>query len=168
MSLQLEAENPATAMTVYVPARSAHHGMAVACCCVAIGSLVPVVMLQLGRIDDLPDFPARIFNTKRIVLSKSAFPLGIPDGMLGIGSYTVTLVLLLAARPGRPLLQAALRGKLMVDGAMAARNTRKQITKFGRICTWCMGTAVATAGVVYFARKSREAERRQRRALRVV
>lgn len=165
MALQLEAENPVDKIIAIAPSRSAHHGMAIACCCVAIGSLVPVVMLQLGKIDDLPDFPARIFNTKKIVLSKSAFPLGIPDGMLGIGSYAVTLLLLTTAKPSRPLLQAALRGKLMVDGAMAARNTRKQITNFGRICTWCMGTAVATAGVVYFARKGREADRRHRRAL---
>lgn len=159
MSLLLEAENQADNVVAIAPSGSAHRGMAIACCCVAIGCLVPVTMLQLGTIDDLPDLPGRVFNTRKVVLSKTAFPLGIPDGMLGLGSYGVTLLLLATAKPGRPLLQAALRGKLMMDGAMAARNTRKQVTKFGRICTWCMGTAIATAGVVYFARQAREANK---------
>lgn len=160
MTALLESENPIGNIVPMDQGRSVHHGLAVACCCVAIGSLVPITMLQLGKIHDLPDFPARMFNTRKIVLSKSAFPLGIPDGLLGIGSYGVTLLLLTTAKPGRPVLQAALRGKLMLDGAMAARNTRKQMTKFGRVCTWCMATAVATAGVVHFARKAREADRR--------
>lgn len=159
----LEAENSMDNIVgPMVPDRSLHHGLAVACCCAAIGTLVPVAMLQLGKIHDLPDLPGRMFNTRKIVLSKSAFPLGIPDAMLGIGSYAVTLLLLTTAKPGRPVLRAALRGKLMLDGAMAARNTRKQMTKFGRICTWCTGTAIATAGVVHFARKAREADRRAR------
>ncbi|MHB8301742.1 MAG: vitamin K epoxide reductase family protein [Acidobacteriaceae bacterium] len=161
MALQLEAENfPGEVVATTAPG-SAHRTMAIVCCCVAIGALAPVAMLQLRMIDNLPDLPGRMFNSRRIVLSKSAFPLGVPDGVLGIGSYGVTLLLLLTARPGRPLLQAALRGKLLVDGAMAARNTRRQMTKFGRVCTWCMGAAVATAGVVYFARKAREANRLQ-------
>ena len=162
MSLPLEAENCVDNVVAIAPSRSVHRGMAIACCCVAIGTLVPVVMLQLHAIDDLPDLPGHIFNSRKIVLSKGAFPLGIPDGMLGIGSYAVTILLLVTAKPGRPLLQAALRGKLLMDGTMAARNTRKQITKFGRVCSWCVGTAIATAGVVYFARKAREADRLRR------
>ncbi|HET9088642.1 MAG TPA: vitamin K epoxide reductase family protein [Acidobacteriaceae bacterium] len=160
MSALLEAENSLQKVVPVAPARSMHQGMAIVCCCAAIGSLVPVAMLQSGKIHDLPDLPGRLFNTRKVVLSKSAFPLGIPDAVLGIGSYTVTLLLLATAKPDRPVLRAALRGKLLLDGAMAARNTRKQMRKFGRICTWCSGTALATAGVVYFARKAREAEQR--------
>jgi Vitamin K epoxide reductase family len=136
-----------------------HKGAAIACCCAAIASLVPVALFQLHAIDDLPDPPGTIFDSKKIVTSKSAYRLGIPDGVLGLGSYGVTLGLLIAAKPSRPRVRKLLRGKLALDGTMAVRNARRQITQFGRICSWCMGTAIATAGVVYFARKAGAAER---------
>jgi hypothetical protein len=63
-----------------------------------------------------------------------------------------------AAQPSRPLVTKALRAKLAWDATMAIRNARRQITEHGRICSWCMGAAVATAGLVYFERKAREAE----------
>lgn len=135
--------------------------LAIACCCVAMASLAPVVLLQLHWIDDLPDPPGRIFDSKRIVTSKGAYPLGIPDGLLGMGSYGITLALLLAAKPSNPVARGLLRGKLLLDGTMAAHNARKQMKQYGRICSWCMGTAMATAGLVYFARKAREAQRNQ-------
>ncbi len=162
MSFALEVEKKIGNVVPISVGYSTHKGMAVACCCVAITSLVPVALLQLRVLKTLPDPPGRLFNSKRIVTSKNAYPLGIPDGLLGICSYSVTLVLLIAARPSRPFLRAALRGKLLLDGTMAARSARRQVTQFGRICSWCMGTAIATAGIVYFARKAREADRLQR------
>lgn len=139
-----------------------HKGMAIACCCAAIGSLVPVALFQLHAIDDLPDPPGQIFDSKKIVASKDASRMGIPDGLLGIGSYGATLALLIAARPSRPRVRHLLNSKLALDGTLAIRNARKQVTQFGRICSWCMRAAVATAGVVYFARKAGAAERRRR------
>ncbi len=41
---------------------------------------------------------------------------------------------------------------------MAIRNVRKQVTEHKRICSWCIGAAVATAGLVFFGRKVRDAE----------
>lgn len=145
--------------TAPVDAARAYKGLAKACCFVALTSLVPVALLQLRLVDDLPDLPGKIFNTKKVVTSKGAYPLGIPDGLLGLASYGTTLALLLAAKPERPIVRIALRAKLLLDGAMAARNARKQVRDFGKICSWCMGTALATAGIVYFARKAREADR---------
>ena len=159
MPLELEAENQTGSTAAITKVSPAQKGMAIACCCAAITSLVPVALLQLHAIKDLPDPPGRIFNSKKIVTSKSAYRFVIPDGVLGLGSYGVTLALLVAAKPSRPLVQKALRAKLALDGTMAVRNARKQVTQFGRICSWCMGTAIATAGVVYFARKARAVER---------
>ncbi len=140
----------------------AHKGIAIAFCCAAITSLVPVVLVQFRVINRLPDPPGKIFDSTRIVTSKSAYPLGIPDGVLGLGSYSVTLILLIYSGPSHPLLRGLLRAKLLLDGTVAARKARGQIKQFGRICSWCMGTAAATAGVIYFARKAREAQRRRR------
>ncbi len=158
MSFQLEAENRAGSSVAH---SRVHNGLAISCCCAAMASLIPVALVQLHLIEDLPDPPGRIFNSKRIVTSKSAYRLGIPDGLLGLGSYGVTLALLIAAKPSHPLLQKLLMAKLVFDATMATRNARKQVTQFGRICSWCMGTALATGGVVYFARNARRAERSQ-------
>ncbi len=135
-----------------------HKKLAIVCCCVAIGSLVPVALVQLRVLKTLPDPPGKFFNSTEIVMSKGAYRFGIPDGVLGIGSYGVTLTLLIFAGPSRPMLQKALRSKLALDGTMAVRSAKKQVTQFGRICSWCMGAAIATAGLVYFARRSRVME----------
>jgi uncharacterized membrane protein len=162
MSFQLEAENQAGTSVALSKVCPLHKGMAIACCCAAIASLTPVALMQLRIIERLPDLPGRIFNSKQIVTSKKAYHFGIPDGVLGLGSYGLTLILLIAAKPSQPLLQTALRGKLLLDGAIAARKTRGHLKEFGSICSWCISAAIATAGVVYFARKAREAERLHR------
>lgn len=161
MSLQLRLGNQEQAPEE-CGAGCMHQGIAIAFCSAALVSLVPVVLVQLRVIKHLPDPPGRIFDSKAIVTSKGAYRLGIPDGVLGLGSYSVTLLLLISATPSRPLVRGLLRGKLLLDGAVAARKARGQMKKFGRLCSWCMGTALATAGMVYFARKGREAQRRHR------
>lgn len=132
-----------------------YKNVAVACCCVAIASLVPVVLKQLNVIDNLPDPPGWMFDSTKIVTADGSYKLGIPDGILGIGSYSLTLALLLNAGPSQPLLQKALRSKLALDATMAVRHAKKQVSQFKRICSWCMVTAIATAGVVHYARRSR-------------
>ena len=158
MPLELAAEKPGDNPAALAKVCPLHKGMAIACCCAAMASLAPVALVQLRILKDLPDPPGRLFRSKRIVMSKHAYHLGIPDGVLGLASYGVTLALLLAAQPQRPFVRRALRVKLALDAALAIRSVRKQIAEHGRICSWCMGAAVATAGVVYFARKMRDAE----------
>ena len=158
MSLELAAEKPGGNPAALAKVCPLHKGMAIACCCDAMASLAPVALVQLRIMKDLPDPPGRMFRSKRIVMSKDAYHLGIPDGVLGLASYGVTLALLLAARPGRPVVKRALRVKLALDATMAIRNVRKQIAEHRRVCSWCMGAAVATAGVIYFAGKLLDAE----------
>jgi len=159
MSLHLETDNQPISSVALRKVCPVHKGMAIACCCAAMASLTPVALVQLKIVRNLPDPPGRIFNSKRIVTSKGAYRFGIPDGVLGVASYGVTLALLMAAKPSRPAVRKMLRAKVALDAAMAIRGLRRQITQHGRICSWCVGTAAATAGMVYFARKAREAER---------
>lgn len=156
MSQLVPFEKPVEQDAACVPC-SIHQGLAIACCCAAIVLLTPVALVQLKIVKKLPDFPGGVFDSKKIVLSKSAFRFGVPDGVLGIFSYSITLALLLAARPSRPLMRGLLRGKLLLDGSIAARKSRKQFKEFGRVCSWCVGASIATAGVLYFARKARQA-----------
>ncbi len=51
----------------------------------AILTLIPVTAHQLGRLSHLPDPPSAIFASDDITESSAAHPLGIPDGLLGLG-----------------------------------------------------------------------------------
>ena len=116
-------------------------------CSVAIGTLVPVALHQLGALDHLPDPPGRVFDSDRITESEMAHPFGVPDSLLGLASYGTTLGLaLMSVRCAAA--RRLLGGKLVLDGAAAAFNATRQVTRFGKLCSWCMGTALATAVMV--------------------
>ncbi len=117
-----------------------------------MGPLVPVALFQLRLLNKLPDPPGSVFDSAKITTSKDAFPLGIPDGLLGLGSYGATLLLLLAVEAGAASggLETALKAKLLMDGSIAGWNAAKQWRSFGTICSWCMATAAATGAMVYF------------------
>jgi uncharacterized membrane protein len=124
----------------------------IVCCAAALGTLVPVALHQLGAIEHLPDPPGRLFDSDRITESNMAHPFGVPDALLGLGSYGATLALILVARRCS-LARTLLAGKLLLDGAAAGANAVRQVTRFGRLCSWCTGTVLATASMVYAGRK---------------
>jgi uncharacterized membrane protein len=128
------------------------HTLAVTGAALALGTLVPVALYQTGMLRSLPDPPGAIFDSEWITSSKDAHPLGIPDALLGLGSYGATLALLLAA-PKCSLVRKVLAAKLTGDGSMAAFNVVKQVVKFRRVCSWCTGTAIAT-GIMVSAGRS--------------
>jgi uncharacterized membrane protein len=118
-------------------------------CCSASATLVPVALYQTGVLSHLPDPPTSIFDSERITMSKTAHPLGIPDALLGLASFTATLTLAILARRHRtakPLLAA----KIVLDAPVAAFNTGRQVFGFGKLCPWCTGTAIS-AGVMAYA-----------------
>jgi uncharacterized membrane protein len=120
--------------------------------CAAAATLIPVVAHQVGAIDHLPDPPGSVFASDRITKSKSAYPLGIPDGILGLASYgaTLGLVVLAAANPKTRKLLAV---KLLGDGSLAAFNVVRQLVSFRRLCSWCTATAVCTAAMLIAGRE---------------
>lgn len=117
----------------------------------AILTLLPVAAHQLGFLDHLPDPPGAIFASDTITDSKAAHPLGIPDSLLGLGSYGVTMGLVLLSRQN-PRWRRLLNRKLRADGSVAAFNVVKQIISFRKICSWCTGTVACTAGMFFAAR----------------
>jgi len=122
-------------------------------CAVAMLTLIPVAAHQLGMLEHLPDPPSDLFDSDKITESRAAHPMHIPDSLLGLGSYAATLALLLAVRRiriARPLLHA----KLAADSSAAAFNVIRQVVKFRSLCSWCMGTAIATAAMVHYGCKA--------------
>ena len=119
----------------------------------ALLTLLPVAAHQLGFLDHLPDPPGAIFASDRITESSAAHPMGIPDSLLGISSYGATLGLVLLVRK-HPTAARLLRAKLLLDGSAAAFNVVRQVKMFGKICSWCTGTALCTAFMLLGGRKT--------------
>ena len=127
--------------------------LAVTACGTAIGTLVVIALFQSGAIETLPDPSGKIFASERITLSKTAHPLGIPDSYLGLASYGTTLALLLLAEKNR-WARRVLGFKLVGDAGAASFNAVRQVVQFGKLCSWCTGTALATSVMVYAGRKA--------------
>lgn len=128
-------------------------GAATACCGLALVSLVAVAAHQVGVLKHLPDPPGEVWDSDGITESEIAHPVGIPDGVLGLASYGTTFALLIAQRDC-PIARRVLPWKLAADGAAAGFNLVRQVVTFGRLCSWCTGTALATFGMVLFGTRS--------------
>lgn len=128
-------------------------GMKAAACAgsVAMVALGVVAARQLGIVRRLPDPPGGVWDSDAIVMSKAAHPAGIPDGVLGLASYGVTVGLLLLAEDADWLRPVA-KAKLAMDGSAAWTNTVRQVAVFRRLCSWCMATVVCTAAMVGLAK----------------
>lgn len=118
----------------------------------ALLTLAPVAASQLGLLDHLLDLSAGIFASDEITGSSLAHPLGIPDSLLGIASYTATLGLAFLGRH-HPVARTLLATKLVADGTAAGVNTVRQIATFRKLCSWCTATAVCTVIMVIAGRK---------------
>lgn len=133
--------------------RTADKAVALTGCGLALAALVPVALFQGEVIDRLPDPPGEIFDSERVTLSKAAHPFGVPDSYLGLASYGTTLTLLLLA--DRNVMARRLLGaKLVGDAAFAGFNVVRQVVSFRKMCSWCTGTALATALIVYGGREA--------------
>jgi uncharacterized membrane protein len=122
-------------------------------CCVALATLVPVALYQTGILPRLPDPPLHVFDSERITMSVAARPLGIPDGWLGLASFGTTLALALLARRHQTAKQL-LGAKLTLDASAAAFNAGRQVVSFGKLCSWCTGTALAAGMMAYGGREA--------------
>jgi uncharacterized membrane protein len=121
--------------------------------CTAVASLVPVALYQLHLISKLPDPPLSVFDSEQITMSKTAHPMGIPDGLLGLASFGTTLTLALLAKQNRTA-KKLLGVKLGMDASVAAFNAVRQVVGFGKLCSWCTATALSAGVMAYAGRGS--------------
>lgn len=131
-------------------------GAMLAGCCVAIGSLIPVALYQVGAIKHLPDPPSEVFDSDTITSSKDAHPFGIPDALLGIASFGTTLALVLASRRSETA-RRLLAAKLVLDTTVAAFDSTRQVISFRKLCSWCTVVALAAGVTAYSGRAAIQA-----------
>jgi uncharacterized membrane protein len=132
------------------------HRIMAAACLGALASLVPIALYQTKVNSHLPDPPLALFDSDQITRSKAAHPFGMPDALLGFASFSLTLILINASRYD-PRVRKLLGAKLALDAGAASMNVTRQVFSFGKLCSWCMGTAIST-GVMAFAGRRLVAE----------
>src|SRR6476660_9597618 len=109
----------------------------------AIGSMGLISLYQLGLIKHLPEPPLPHFDADKVDAAPEAYALlNTPDGVIGLGSYAVTLALAAIGSEDRakdqPWLALALGAKVGFDTSQAVRLTVNQWTKQKAFCFWCL------------------------------
>lgn len=119
---------------------------------ISIGSMAIVSLYQLGIIKHLPEPPLPKMDADKIDAAAEAYEiLWMPDAVLGLGSYAVTLGLAAMGTGdrarNRPWIPLALAAKTLVDSLAAGKLTVDQWTKHKAFCFWCLlaaATSIAT------------------------
>jgi hypothetical protein len=120
---------------------------------VAVGSMGLIVLYQMGTIEHLPEPQIPGLDADKVDASPEASTrLAMPDGIVGLGSYAVTMGL--AAMGGRerardpPWIPLALAAKVAFDAYQAGKLTVNQATKRKAFCFWCLLSTAATFATV--------------------
>lgn len=137
---------------------------------VGIAAMGPIVLYQMGLIKHLPEPPLPRFDADAVDASGEAYAiLSMPDAVLGIGNYAVTMGLAAAGGADRaterPWLPIALAAKVGIDAAVAAKLTVDQWTKHRAFCFWCLigaGASLASTPLVVAEAKAALAALRTR------
>jgi uncharacterized membrane protein len=113
--------------------------------CMAVATLY-----QTGVLRRIPELPVPGFDANRVEASAQAYQvLKMPDAPLGVVSFGLTAALASAAGagpgPGTQAVRVALGLKALVDVAYSAKLMSDQVTKHGRLCSWCLTTTVGAA-----------------------
>lgn len=116
---------------------------------VSEAALGVISLYQMGLIKHVPEPPLPHFDADKVNASPDAYRrLDMPDGILGIGSYAVTMALAAAGGEDRvstaPWLPLALAGKVGFDTVVAVQLTLDQARKQHAFCLWCLLTSAAT------------------------
>jgi hypothetical protein len=112
-----------------------------------------VTLYQMGIIKHLPEPPLPMLDADKVDASAEAYSrFQTPDGILGIGSYAMTMGLAAMGGPARaqkqPWIPLLLAAKVAFDTFQAIRLFRDQLTKFHAFCSWCLLTAATTLATI--------------------
>jgi len=135
----------------------------------ATGAMGVIALYQTGVLKHIPEPRIPGFNADKVAGSAEAYSiLGIPDGLLGMGSYAVTAALATIGASDRtierPALSLLMAAKVGVDTAFAAKSVRDQWKKQHAFCSWCLlACAVTFAAVPLVIPETRAATRQMAR-----
>ena len=105
-----------------------------------------ISLLQMGYFKKLPDPPGKVFDTVKVNTSKDAAIMGMPDGVISLGGYALTMLLAMAGmryKKKSRLFDLALGGVVLGQAAGAAHYLYKMATVEKKVCVYCLtGAAI--------------------------
>lgn len=121
----------------------------------AMGSLGVVAAYQFGLIKSVPEPAFKYLGASVVDASGEAYQMfRTPDSAIGLASQAVTLALIgagtgnrSAERPWLPVLAA---GKAVADAISAGYLTVEQVSRHRKLCSWCLGAAVANVAIIRY------------------
>ncbi len=108
---------------------------------VSLVDAMVVALAQTGLVSRLPEPPGDMFDSMRVVRSRVAYPLGVPDTLLAIANHAANLVLLRARRApsGRARAATALLLASVGAGAVGAIFYAYQMAfRVRKVCPYCV------------------------------
>lgn len=103
-----------------------------------------ISLLQMGFFKKLPDLPGKVFNTVKVNTSKDAVMLGMPDGVISLGGYALTMLLAMAGsrfKKQSRLLDLTLGAVVLGQAAGAGQYLYKMAFVQKRVCIYCVAGA---------------------------
>lgn len=119
----------------------------------AAGAMGVIALYQMGITKHIPEPPLPGLDAEGVDASAEAYQLlRMPDAVLGLGSYAVTMGLAAMGGADRaerhPWIPLALAAKVAVDALQAGRLTLDQWARHRAFCSWCLLASAATAASV--------------------
>ena len=111
---------------------------------VGIADFSLISLLQMGYFQSLPDLPGKVFDTKKVNTSQDAVLLGMPDGVISLGGYVMTMLLATAGirfQKKSRLLDWALAGVVAGQAVGAAQYLYKMAFVQKKVCLYCVAGA---------------------------
>lgn len=112
-------------------------------------ALAVVAAYQMGLIKRVPEPGLWFLDADRVDASGEAYAsLRVPDAVLGLVSYSITLALVTSGGRERisrqPWLPVAAALKVVFDAASGVLLTAEQVAKHRALCSWCVTAAAAS------------------------
>jgi len=121
---------------------------------VSTGCMAVASLYQTGVVRRIPELPLGPFDANRVEASAQAYQvLRMPDAPLAVVSFGLTAALAAGAGTGAgprfgrraEVLRVALGAKALVDVGYSVKLMSDQVTKHGRLCSWCLTTTAGAA-----------------------
>lgn len=105
-----------------------------------MGAMEAVALRQTGMIKRLPELPAEGFDAEQVVLSDTAYALGVPDGTLSLASLAANIPIAAAGPAERAAwLPIAAAAKAGIESLVSLWYMRRE----KRWCSYCLVAAAA-------------------------
>ena len=118
---------------------------------IALADAAYVSLYQIGILRRVPDLPMKSFDSNKVMRSKSAYLLGLPDAVVAVSFYG--LVLTLASVKANRFFRHRRHRSALLAGVVGAGSLASlgyladMLFRQRRLCLYCLGAIGLTLGM---------------------